>query len=328
MSDADDGPDGEFGAKPGDGGEFASLAEAAAEMTLGPECVPQVERLSVDIGDGQRVSVVQWGRGEPEVVFLHGGGQNARTWDLVALGLGRPALAIDLPGHGHSSWRQDKDYGPGRNAEAVAAVLGELAPDARGVVGMSLGGLTLIRLAAAHPGLVRRTVLVDVTPGSGEASQRMTAEQRGAVALTSGPRTYPSREEMIEAAVRASPRRPASAVRRGVIHNSRQLPDGTFAWRYDLPGPRLLTEIPALWDDLGSLTMPVLLVKGAESAFTTEADMAEVTRRLPAARVEVVPDSGHAVQSDQPAALTTLLSAFLWDAQPGPATPLEGTVRG
>jgi pimeloyl-ACP methyl ester carboxylesterase len=328
MSDADDRPGAEFDALPEDGDEFASLAEAASEIALGPECVPQAERLSADIGDGQQVSVVRWGRGEPEVVFLHGGGQNARTWDLVLLGLGRPALAIDLPGHGQSSWREDKDYGPGRNAEAVAAVLGELAPDARGVVGMSLGGLTLIRLAAAHPGLVRRAVLVDVTPGSGEASQRLTAEQRGTVALTSGPHTYPSREEMIEAAVRASPRRPASAVRRGVIHNSRQLPDGTFAWRYDLPGPGLLTEIPTLWDDLGSLTMPVLLVKGAESAFTTESDLAEVKRRLPAARVDVVPDSGHAVQSDQPAALTALLSAFLWNARPGTAAPLEEAVRG
>ncbi len=36
------------------------------------------------------------------MVFLHGGGQNAHTWDTVILGLGVPALAIDLPGHGRS----------------------------------------------------------------------------------------------------------------------------------------------------------------------------------------------------------------------------------
>jgi pimeloyl-ACP methyl ester carboxylesterase len=38
----------------------------------------------------------------PELVFLHGGGQTAHTWDLVLTRLGRPVIAIDLPAHGQS----------------------------------------------------------------------------------------------------------------------------------------------------------------------------------------------------------------------------------
>lgn len=113
--------------------EFESLAEAAAELGLSSAAVPHVERRGVGLGGGQHLSVIRWGEAEPEVVFLHGGAQNARTWDLVALGLARPALAIDLPGHGHSSWREDRDYGPVRNAEAVAVAIEKLAPAARGV---------------------------------------------------------------------------------------------------------------------------------------------------------------------------------------------------
>ena len=69
-------------------------------------------------------SAIVWGDGDPEVVFLHGGGQNAHTWDSVVLALGRPALAIDLPGHGRSDRRDDRNYSPWHNAVAVAAAHG------------------------------------------------------------------------------------------------------------------------------------------------------------------------------------------------------------
>jgi esterase len=242
---------------------------------------------------------------------LHGGGQNARTWDLVLLLLGRPAVAIDLPGHGHSSWRPDRDYGPMRNAAAVAATIEQQAAQADAVIGMSLGGLTLIHMAATRPDLVRRAMLVDVTPGSPQAAAAMSGHQRGAVQLTRGPRAFASRQEMIDAAVAGSPRRPASAVRRGVIHNSRQLPDRTWVWRYDRSDPDLPFPAAQLWDDLARLPMPAMLVTGAESGFVTDSDKAEVRRRLSSIRVEGVPAAGHAVQSDQPAALAALIADFV-----------------
>ncbi len=61
-----------------------------------------MRRESVEVEPGRRLSALVWGDGEPELVFLHGGAQNAHTWDTVALALGRPLVALDLPGHGHS----------------------------------------------------------------------------------------------------------------------------------------------------------------------------------------------------------------------------------
>lgn len=292
--------------------EFAWLDEVADELGIDRTRIPPVTRRSLKIDAGQQLSALVWSRDAPELVFLHGGGQNAHTWDLVALLLGRPAIAIDLPGHGHSSWRADRDYGPVRNAAAVAVATGRLAPRAAAVVGMSLGGLTTIHLAATRPDLVRRAVLVDVTPGSPSAAAHMTDQQRGAVALTRGPRSYASLTEMVDAAVRASPRRPVSAVRRGVVHNSRQLADGTWTWRYDQhdTSPAALGAA-TLWDDLATLTMPTMLVTGGDSAFVTSGDLAELTRRLPAVRIEEVPAAGHAVQSDQPVALAALIEEFV-----------------
>jgi pimeloyl-ACP methyl ester carboxylesterase len=141
----------------------------------------------------------------------------------------------------------------------------------------------------------------------------MSQAERGAVALVSGPPSYDSFEAMAAAAVAASPGRPRSAVERGVRHNARRLPDGRWTWRYDLFGerPAAATDHTALWPDVSAITAPVLLVLGADSQFTAEEDVAEFRRRLPAARVEVVPGAGHAIQSDQPLALARLIEDFI-----------------
>jgi pimeloyl-ACP methyl ester carboxylesterase len=299
--------------EPDDYDEFGMLADNAAEAGLALSALPPVTRTSFTLADGQTVSALAWGDAQPELVLLHGGGQNAHTWDTLALALGRPLLAVDLPGHGHSGRRPDRDYGPWRNAEAVAAVMEEAAPAARAVVGMSLGGATLIRLAATRPDLVRRGVIVDVTPNSGVRSRAMTQAQRGAVALVSGPPVYESFEAMAAAAVAASPARPRSAVERGVRHNARRLPDGRWTWRYDLFGerPASVGDHTGLWTDVSAISVPVLLVLGADSPFTGAEDVAEFRRRLPATRVEVVPGAGHAIQSDQPLALARLIEDFI-----------------
>ncbi|HOB48057.1 MAG TPA: alpha/beta hydrolase [Mycobacterium sp.] len=283
--------------------------------------LPAVER--VERGP---ISALRWGsvHGDdpPRVVFLHGGGQNAHTWDTVILGLGLPALAIDLPGHGHSTWREDGDYGPTLNAVTIEPVLRELAPDADLVVGMSLGGLTALRLAVTAPDLVRRLVMVDVTPSAPERHEQMTQAQMGAVALVRGDRSFPSFEAMVDAAVAAAPHRSRESLRRGVFHNSTQLDDGTWTWRYDTFRKAHSDErsgsgvqvggFAGLWDDVPRLRTPTTLVRGAQSFFVDDDDAAEFARRAPGfQRVVVVPDAGHSVQGDQPRVLVEILRSVL-----------------
>jgi pimeloyl-ACP methyl ester carboxylesterase len=297
--------------------EFGLLGDNAAEAGLPFPGPPAVRRQAFTLAAGQAVSAIRWGTTEPELVLLHGGGQNAHTWDTVALALSRPLIAVDLPGHGHSGRRADRDYGPWRNAEAVAAVLDEAAPNAAAVVGMSLGGVTAIRLAATRPDLVRKAVIVDVTPQVQEATRSMSKADRGAVALVSGPPVFDSFEAIAAAAVVASPRRPRSAVERGVRHNAVQLPDGRWTWRYDLFGelPASQFEYTALWDDVSAIGAPVMLVRGGDSKFVTDNDVAEFRRRMPGVRTEVVAGAGHAIQSDQPLALTALISDFVYGSK-------------
>lgn len=288
--------------------EFDLLPENAAELEIDLDRIPEVTRIDTDV-DGNVVSSLQWTAESPRIVFLHGGGQNAHTWDSVILALGLPALAVDLPGHGHSGWREDHDYRPQPNAVAVAPVIRDLAPDAELVVGMSLGGLTTIAITALEPSPIRRALIVDVSPESPKRVEQLSGADRGTVALVSGPDTYGSRDELIELTAAAAPGRSRSSIRRGVIHNTRELDDGRVQWRYDKmresiePGP--------LWDALSASTIPLTLVRGGASAFVTDDDVAEIVRRRPGTEVISVPGAGHSVQSDGPLELAAIIRSTL-----------------
>lgn len=283
--------------------EFALLAEIADEIGR-TEPLPQVTRVDADVA-GQRVSALAWTPASPRVVLLHGGGQNAHTWDTMMLHLDVPALAVDLPGHGHSSWRDDHDYRPHVSADTLLPVLRELAPDADLVVGMSLGGLTTLRIAAIAPDSVPRAVLVDVTPESPRRAADLTAAARGTVALIEGPQEFSTLEEIVDLTAAASPNRSRASVRRGVIHNTRQRDDGAWVWRYDR-----IREAPdpaPMWDDLAAVQAPLTLVEGGRSPFTTDDDIARLRRVQPSAQVITVADAGHSVQSDAPDQLAEII---------------------
>lgn len=287
--------------------EFALLSENAEQAGV-TGLLPEVRRLDVDTSDG-RISALRWGH-PPRVVFLHGGGQNAHTWDTVIVGLGEPALAVDLPGHGHSGWRADGDYSPHHNADTLAPVLREFASSSDLVVGMSLGGLTAIRLAAIAPELVRELVLVDVTPSALRRHAELTADQRGTVALMEGEREFPSFQAMLDLTIAAAPHREVKALRRGVFHNSRRLDNGNWTWRWD--AIRAAPDFDGLWDDVDALAAPVTLIRGGSSGFVTDEDAAELARRANHfRRAHVVENSGHSVQSDQPLLLIDLLRGVL-----------------
>lgn len=299
--------------------EFGFLEEIAKEEGVDPSGLVSCTRLDVTLDSGAGSSVIRWGDAAPEYVFIHGGGQNAHTWDTLLVLMGAPAICIDLPGHGRSDRRDDRDYGPWHNAAVVAETVEKLGVASSVLVGMSLGGATAIRLASQRPDLFHHNVIIDVTPSVSDPGRTMTPEQRGSVALISGPPTYESFEAMAQATIAMSPLRTPEAVRRGVRHNSVRLPDGRWMWRYDLfprdagaPAPeRDWVSFGELWDDVARTTKPTMLVKGAESVYVLAKDVAKFKEFLPHARVEIVAGAGHAVQSDQPAALRDLIKDFV-----------------
>ncbi len=300
--------------------EFSFLADVADEVGGDKTALLPTERIDVAIGGGQHVSAIRWGGdAPPEFVFLHGGGQNAHTWDPLMTLLNRPALCLDLPGHGRSDRREDRDYGPWQNAIAVQETIEALNLDPLVLVGMSLGGATAIRVAGQHPKLFTNQVIIDVSPNVSKEGRTMTPEQRGSVALIGGPPTYESFDAMADATIAMSPLRSPEAIRRGVRHNAVRLDSGEWMWKYDLfpretdkPAPeRNWTDFQDLWNDVAAYDGPTMVVQGALSVYVLPEDIEQYREVKPSIRFEVVESAGHAVQSDQPAALNALLDDFL-----------------
>jgi pimeloyl-ACP methyl ester carboxylesterase len=246
---------------------------------------------------------------------------NAHTWDTVALALGRPAVAVDLAGHGHSGWRDDLDYSPVNLAGDLAVAVERLAPEAKAIVGMSLGGMTSVAMAARHPELVRKLVLVDITPSINREKAKAVID------FVEGPQNFASFDDLLARTIEHNPTRSESSLRRGILHNAHQLDDGSWEWRYDRKGQATrgansdevdeerarasAASLDALWDDISSLRCPLLLVRGGASPVVDDDDVAELLRRQPEAKVVTVPDAGHSVQGDQPIALADELRAFV-----------------
>jgi pimeloyl-ACP methyl ester carboxylesterase len=287
--------------------EFGMLHENAAEVGLLFD-PPTVTRTRFEAPSGLHLSALVWGDAPPELVLLHGGAQNAHTWDTVALALGRSLVAIDLPGHGHSDWRPSRDYRPQAMAEDVAATIDALAPGAVTLAGMSLGGLTALATVARFPEVADRLVLVDITPG---VNQDKAA---AVVAFIDGPPDFESFDAVLERTMAHNPTRSRSSLRRGVLHNAYELDDGRWSWRYDKIGDRLDDlddRFADLWQAVSSVPTPILLVQGGLSPVVDDDDIAELQRRRPDAQVVVVDAAGHSVQGDQPIELARIFETDL-----------------
>lgn len=312
--------------------EFSFLSAQAAG--IGVTAIPPVRRLTLPLPDGRTVSALHYGdpvTGEfapPAVTFLHGAGLNAHTWDTTILALGRPALAIDLPGHGDSSWRADGAYTGRTLAADLADVLAHWAPAPQLLVGQSLGGLCAAALAAAHPALVRALIVVDISPGldpNGGASQIR--------AFFAGPSDWASREELVDRALAFGFGGSREAATRGVFLNSRIREDGRVEWKHHFAhlAHLLATDRAAAaaadtaaaastgvlsaagWDDLAAVAVPLTLIRG-ERGYVSPADVDEYARRLPAAEIITV-EAGHNVQEDVPVRLAALIAERVDDAR-------------
>jgi pimeloyl-ACP methyl ester carboxylesterase len=246
---------------------------------------------------------------------VHGGAQNAHTWDTVALALDRPLIAVDLPGHGHSDAIPDALFSPRAFAGTVELAVRALAPDARAVMGMSMGGLTSIALAGRAPDLVRTLLLVDVLPSINKERAAPIGE------FVNGPESFATFDEILQRTIQFNPTRSESSLRRGILHNAVQRDDGSWVWRHQRewkPSERAEAEAAAvpdfttLWDELAGVGVPTLLIYGTTAASIIDDDaLSELEQRRPGTPSIAVGDAGHSIQGDQPIVLVQVVTDFL-----------------
>lgn len=292
--------------------EFALIDEAADELGLAH---PSVHRV------GTAISALTWGDAPAHAVLLHGMALNAHTWDTTLLYWEVPAVAVDLPGHGESAWREDKDYSPATLAASLSPFLdgllssGTLAAPLT-LVGHSLGGLTAIELAGARKD-VDHVVVLDALPGvvDPQADPSEFMDRLEAMVGGDAPSVYDSREQIVRMATALGfGGKSEAAVRRGVIHNTRVRGDGKVEWKHHIARLGLddlasvMGDPEAGWSHLASTPAAFDVVR-ASGGVLTGAQADRLAAERPASRI-VTLESGHNIQEDAPKELAEALTGL------------------
>ncbi|MGI8752296.1 MAG: alpha/beta fold hydrolase [Acidimicrobiales bacterium] len=238
------------------------------------------------------------GTGDP-VVLIHGFTQSGLTWEPLAARLAavHTVITVDAPGHGGSA-AVEADLVTG--AELIGAAAGQAA-----YVGYSMGGRFALHLALARPDLVTRLVLVSATAGIDDPHQR--ADRRRADGLIADR----LERDGVEAFLRWWLSRPlfATLPAEAAALDSR-LGNTATGLASSLRRAGTGTQAP-LWDRLGELSMPVLVMAGE----LDDAYLARAHRLIEGiganATLLAVPGVGHTVHLEAPEVFAAALEAFL-----------------
>ncbi|MFJ6623159.1 alpha/beta fold hydrolase [Kitasatospora sp. NPDC091335] len=226
--------------------------------------------------------------GEP-IILLPGSGGNALMWHryIDTLARHRPVIAVDTIGEPGASVQA----APIRDGRDGAAWLDELlaaleVPTAH-VVGCSYGGWLALNHQIHHPGRTASLTLLDPAGFAGF-----------------GPRFY---AWLIAGGLAAAAPRPLRPRLARLVGNSTILESELMSLMRASIGFRRALPVPPVFSDeeLRGLHVPALFLLGARSAMHDSRQVADrVGSLVPSARVEVVPDAGHALPTDQPDLVT------------------------
>ena len=261
------------------------------------------------VADG--LKVWEWPGDPPDTLLMHGIGNYARYWDFLADEIaGRLRLvAYDARGHGESK-KPAAGYTPAHFAADAIAVMDAMAMSRALVVGHSMGGFHATALTVLHPERVRALVLVDVGPRvEQEGSSRARRVSLGR------PDRFPDEESALRSIRETSPDFSEDVYR----NRLRWLlaPDGDgFAFRSSKEALAQILDSRDdgrwVWERLGEIRCPVLIVRGTRSQSFSEATAREMLRTLPDARLLEL-DARHNVPLDQPRALGDAIVRFAKD---------------
>lgn len=251
--------------------------------------------------DGTRLYYTERGTGEP-IVFVHGLGSSSRDWSAQVAPFSNRyrVLRLDLRGHGRSE-RGAGSYSIPQFARDVAVVLRKQAAVPAHVVGLSMGGMVALELAAEALPLLRSLVVVnsvaDMRLRSWHdvwfyASRRFTVQvlgMRGVGRLLARKLFVKPNQETLR----------RTFVRRWAQNDKR-----AYLWSVDaIAGWSVM-------DRLGRIEVPTLLVSSDED-YTPVDSKRQIAVRMPNASLAVVEDARHALPVEKPETFNTLVRTFL-----------------
>jgi len=288
-----------------------ALRTAVAEFDIDAASLDQASARRI-AANGVELRCLDWGGGGEPVVFLHGGNQTAHAWDLVCLQLrGRyRCLALDLRGHGESSFPDDGRWQMRVQARDVSELIAALRLERPALVGFSMGSWVATAFAALWPAVPRAAVFVDGAPTLADPDERELFELMGRY-------RFDSLDEAVRHHLAYGPQTLPSHQRYYLLRTSRRKDSGAWVtprwWgRFGASPAEMTRDTESLWDLVPDIACPALVVRGEKSKILSPELAARFAGLLPRAEgVRTVPGAGHMVTLDQPRRLADAIDAFL-----------------
>lgn len=263
--------------------------------------------------NGLALHYTEWGAPDaPPIVLLHGITGHARVWDTLARALegGFRVLALDQRGHGDSEAPADADYRIGAMAGDLAAFVDALGLGRFALLGHSMGGRVAIVHTARHPQRVERLVLVDIGPDINPVGLERVRQ-----IMAAAPERIESEEWAVQSVLGTNPFSDRDELRHRVRHGLRRGPDGALAWKYSKGLRDMMREGRRdpidLWEPLGRISCPTLLVRGTESDILSPETAKKMLQTLPDGRLVEVERAAHTVPGDRPHEFARIVRSFL-----------------
>ena len=255
--------------------------------------------------------------GDPSLTFLfiHGLGENLRTWEKMEEQLTIPyrILLIDLPGHGQSPLQRRTNYSHDNLSRLLWKFVDEIGTGDLVIVGHSLGGNIALRMAAIRPEKIQGLFLLSpsVFDTRGFPLPRL---------ITNNIFLRPLLDVMIRRIVR-SPERLTKLLQQAVFDETAV--DGDLIERIVTPitdNPKsYLTLIYLFRDssrnrklpDFGGIHVPVLIINGTEDLWVKPEDTLRLASLLPDGKLILLPSCGHMPQEEKPNEVVQKLEEFV-----------------
>jgi pimeloyl-ACP methyl ester carboxylesterase len=245
--------------------------------------------------NGIAIEYQDGGQGSP-VLLGHGYSATGRMWDgqRAALGDRYRIVSWDMRGHGQTESPSDPaQYSAALTVADMRALLHHCGIERAVVGGLSLGGYVSLAFYLAHPEMVRALVICDSGPGYRNAEARAAwnarAHERAAELEAKGLDALAGRSREMREAMGHH----ASA--QGLAHAARGM---------------LAQEGSAVIDGLATIEVPTLIIVGdQDQPFLAPCEY--MAKKIPGARLEVIPGAGHSSNLDQPAIFNRVLLSFL-----------------
>ncbi len=264
--------------------------------------------------DGADINYLTWGNpGLPGIIFVHGGAAHAHWWSHIApaFSSAHRVAAIDLSGHGDSSWRDT--YTLDGWCDEVAAVIEDAGFSGPPImVGHSMGGFATVATAARHPEMLGGAIIIDspIMIEDPEVVQARSTDQ------FKRPKTYADPADAW-ARFRTVPEQAVYLpyVKHNVASHSLRLDptDGRWHWKFDsaifVPKRH---EAAAL---LGQVKCRVALLRCENGLVTPDIGDYMYDKLGRVAPIVELPTAGHHPMLDVPLILITAIRSLLadWD---------------